>query len=119
MKKAIVGIVIALAVLIGAWFLLFDPPRTDYYTQIDNSKCEENRSDGGVVDLTGKMEHLYTLQSYTADGKEKEITFGTDRILKDKAYLKLEYAPLRGVLAWSEVSCEELPQSVKNKFQQF
>lgn len=100
MKKIFICIGTVLALLIGAFFIIFiAPPRTNYYTQIDNSKYEENHSSGGVVDITGNMKYLYTLQSYTSDGKKKEITFGADKVLKDKAYLKPEYTWSRGVIS--------------------
>lgn len=117
MKKVFIGIGVAAAVLIALWVFVIDPPRTDYYTQIDNLKCKENLSDGGIVDITGGMKYLYTLKSYTSSGKEKEITFGTDKILKDKAFLKLEYTTARGVLAWCEVGREELPKSLQSVFE--
>lgn len=103
-----------IALFIGAFLLFIEPPRTDYYAQIDNTKYEENRSDGGVVDFTGKMEYLYTLKSYTADGKEKEITFGTDKALRENAYIKLEYTLVRGVVAWSEGKWDELPEKLQS-----
>ncbi|MDE6731731.1 MAG: YxeA family protein [Oscillospiraceae bacterium] len=117
MKKIFIGIGTAIAVLIALWVFVINPPRTDYYTQIDNLKYKENHSDGGVVDLTGGMEYLYTLKSYTPHGKEKEITFGTNKILKDKAFLKLEYTATRGVLSWCEVGWEELPESLQSIYQ--
>ncbi len=118
MKKIFIGIGVVLVLLVGAFFVFVNPPRTDYYVQIDNSKYKENHSAGGVVDFTGGMKYLYTLPSYASDGKEKEITFGTDRVLKDKAYLKLEYTATRGVLDWCEVKWEELPASVQSVLRQ-
>lgn len=118
MKKVIIGIALVLAALIGAGVFLINPPKTAYYTQIDNSKYSENHSNGGVISLTGNMKYLYTLKSYSSDGKEKEITFGADRILRDKAYLKLDHAPIRGVLSWAEVKWDELPTEVQKNMQQ-
>ncbi len=118
MKKIFIGTVIVIALFTGAFLLFINPPRTDYYTQIDNLKYKANNSSGGVVDFTGGMKYLYTLPSYASDGKEKEITFGTDRVLKDKAYLKLEYTATRGVLDWCEVKWEELPASVQSVLRQ-
>lgn len=70
------------------------------------------------MDFTGGMKYLYTLPSYDAGGKEKEITFGTYRVLKDKAYLKPEYTATRGVLDRCEVKWEELPASVQGILRQ-
>lgn len=117
MKKIFIGTAILLILFTGVFLLFIAPPRTDYYTQIDNQKYEENHSSGGVVDLTGGMKYLYTLKCYASDGTEKDITFGANRLLKDDAYLKLEYAFTRGVLNRSEVKWDELPHSVQVKFQ--
>lgn len=119
MKKIFIGIILGIVALIGAGIFLIYPPKAAYYTQIDNAKREENHSDGGVVDLTGNMRYLYTLESYSSDGHEKEITFGADNILKDNAYLKLEYAPIRGVLSWCEVEWEDLPPKVQSNMQRY
>lgn len=117
MKKIFIGIGSALVLLTAAFIFIANPPRTDYYTQIDNLKYKENHSSGGVIDITGGMSYLYTLQCYASDGREKEITFGTDRVLRDKAYLKLEYTFTRGVLDWSEVKWNELPESLKSVYE--
>lgn len=118
MKKIFIGTVIVIALFTGAFLLFINPPRTDYYTQIDNLKYKANNSSGGVVDFTGGMKYLYTLRSYTSDGKEKEITFGADNVLRENAYIKLEYTLTRGVLSWSEVKWEELPASVQGVLRQ-
>lgn len=115
MKKILIGTGILLVLVVGVFFLFIAPPRTDYYTRIDNLKYEENNSSGGVADLTGGMKYLYTLKSYASDGAEKDITFGADKILKDGAYLKLEYTLTRGVLDWGEVEWEALPRNVQAK----
>lgn len=70
------------------------------------------------MDFTGGMRYLYTLPSYASGGKEKEITFGTYRVLKDKTYLKPEYTATRGVLDRCEVKWEELPASVQGILRQ-
>lgn len=40
MKKIFIGIGVVLILLVGAFFVFVNPPRTDYYVQIDNSKYE-------------------------------------------------------------------------------
>lgn len=114
MKKRLIIAAAAIAAAVCAWIFIGNPPRTDYYTQIDNSKYSENHSDGGVIDLTGGMKYLYTLKCFASDGREKEITFGADKVLRQDAYIKLEYTLTRGVLSWSEVKWEELPASVQS-----
>lgn len=87
-----------------------------YYVRIDNSKIRENDSKGGVVDFKGSLDYLYTLPAYNEKGREKEITFGTSRQLREGAYLKLSVSPLRGVVEWKEVEYEELSADVLEKF---
>ena len=81
-KTALVVLAAVVVLLIAAAAFtipsLFDGSRTTiYYTQIDNSKIEENDSRGGVVNFKGSLPYSYTLTSYDENGKEKEITFGT------------------------------------------
>lgn len=86
-----------------------------YYVRIDNSKVRENDSRGGVVSFEGSQDYLYTLPAYDEKGKEKEITFGTSRQLREGAYLKLTVSPLRGVVEWKETEYEELSADVREK----
>lgn len=86
-----------------------------YYVRIDNSKVRENDSSGGVVNFKGALDYLYTLPAYNEKGKEKEITFGTSRQLREGAYLKLSVSPLRGVVEWKEVEYEELSAEIREK----
>ena len=53
---------------------------------------------------------------YDENGNDKEITFGTSRELKEKAFLRLTVMPVRGVLEWSEVNYDELPAAVQGKY---
>lgn len=78
-KTALVVLAAVVVLLIAAAAFtipsLFDGSRTTiYYTQIDNSKIEENDSRGGVVNFKGSLPYSYTLTSYDENGKEKEIT---------------------------------------------
>ena len=62
------------------------------------------------------MSYSYTLRAYDENGNDKEITFGTSRELKEKAFLRLTVMPVRGVLEWSEVNYDELPAAVQVKY---
>ncbi len=86
-----------------------------YYVRIDNSKISENDASGGVVNFKGSLDYLYTLPAYNEKGKEKEMTFGTSRKLREGAYLKLTVSPLRGVVEWKEAAYEELSAEVREK----
>ena len=102
-------------VCFGIWFLS-GTGSADYYTQIDNSKMEEVHSRGGVVDFKGGLPYSYTLLAYDEKGKEKEVTFGTSKQLREGAFLRLAVMPVRGVLEWAEVSYEELPPMVQKRY---
>ena len=84
-----------------------------YYTQVDNARTEELESRGGVIDPTGGMSLLYRLPAYDEQGNGREVSFGTERQLREGAYLKLEVEPIRGVVGWEEVSFDELPQEAQ------
>lgn len=85
-----------------------------YYVRIDNSKVEENNSRGGVIDLKGSMDYIYTLPACNEKGNQKDISFSTSRMLREGAYLRLTVTPLRGVVEWKEVEYEELSADVRN-----
>ena len=78
------------------------------YTQIDNTCCVEIEPDAG-------MTHEYTLPAVDAEGSAEQITFRTERVLREGAYLKLTVAPLRGVRAWEEVQPDTLQQAAREK----
>ena len=116
---AILAAVIVLLIAVVAFTVpsLFDGSKaTIYYTQIDNSKIDENDSKGGVVNFKGNLPYSYTLTSYDEKGKEKEITFGTSKELQDGVFISQEVVPVRGVTSWDEVQYEELPEAVRSKY---
>lgn len=116
--KIIIGVAAAVLVaLIGfcVWFLS-GFGSTEYYTQIDNTKVEQVETNGGVISLKGNLPYSYTLTSYDEKGKEREITFGTSRELREGAYIRLTVMPIRGVLDWSEVQYDELPATVQTHY---
>ena len=52
------------------------------------------------------------------NGKSKEIRLGTNRELKEGAFLKVYYYFLRGVHKWEEVQYDDLPIKVKDYYQE-
>ncbi len=116
-KNVLVGIGIAVAVVaallsLGAW-LYSGSGSIYYYTQIDNSRIADGKPRDGVIDMQGGMSYSYTLPAYNEKGVEKEITFGASRALREGAFLRLTVSPIRGVVEWSEVQYEELPEAVQ------
>ena len=88
-----------------------------YYTQVDNSRIERVHSSGGVIDLTGGLEYSYTLVAYKENGAAEDVSFGMSRELREGAFLRLEVAPVRGVVGWSEVRYDELPEPVRRYYE--
>ena len=66
----------------------------EWYSQIDNSCVKE-------VAASDDMVYEYTLVCYDADGRSRDISFKTSRILTEDAFILLETMPLRGVVSWS------------------
>lgn len=116
--KAVGAVVLGLVLLTAAVlvYVFIAGEGTAYYTRVDNTQITENGPRNGVIDLKGGMAYSYTLTCYNGKGKEDRITFGTDRELREGAFLRLEVVPLRGVMDWAEVQYEELPQAVKDAY---
>lgn len=116
MKKRIlfgIGAVVLVAVCV---FFLSGADSTYYYSQIDNSKIEQVESRGGVINFSGSMDYSYTLLSYNESGKDKDITFGASRELREGAFIRLTVMPIRGVVEWKEVQYDELPATVQDQY---
>ncbi len=61
------------------------------------------------------MSLLYTLPCHNVQGDARDISFGTERQLKEDAYLELTVEPIRGVVGWKEVSFDGLPSEVQKR----
>ena len=109
-------LVVAVALLGFGSLFLTDAANTDYYTQIDNSAIRAQHSSGGVVDPTGGLAYAYDLPAYNKDGREKDISFGMSRQLREGAFLRLTVNPVRGVLAWEEMEYGDLPEAVRSYY---
>lgn len=103
-----IGIIVFILFLYGIYYLLVIQ-NSEYYTQIDNSKVES-------LSTTDNMKYQYTLTAYDEKGKKKEVTFKTNRELREDAYLKLEVMLTRGVTNWEEVQFDEMPKEVQEKY---
>ena len=83
---------------------------TSYFTRIDNDRVESITPHGG-------MNYRYTIWAYREDGTGSELELDTSRVLADKAFLRVETAPLRGVIRWEELQYEELPAAVQSHYE--
>lgn len=88
MKRLVHIVLAAIVLLCAAAVVLFwsGIGSRDVYTQIDNDHCVAITPDAG-------MTHEYTLTACDENGQEESITFRTERVLRDSAYLKLTVAP--------------------------
>lgn len=82
---------------------------TYYYGRIDNSNVSEIAPHGG-------MNYQYALHVYSESGEGKDMTLDTSRVLRDGAFIRIEVAPLRGVISWAEMLLDELPNAVRVKY---
>ena len=103
----IFGIVLFITLFIGT-FTYMENKEDIYYTQIDNAKIKK-------LDFKDDMKYEYNLEIYDKYGRKKELSFKTNRELRESAYLKLEVRTF-GVHSWMEVEYDELPEKVKDKY---
>lgn len=108
-KLLIIILIVALIILIIGAAIGFCWAGSNWYTQIDNSRVRQiNQSDG--------MNFEYTLSCFDAEGRQRDISFKTERELREGAYIMLSVQPLRGVTAWEEVLWDELPDAVREYY---
>lgn len=116
--KKIIFVVVGIIGLLGLFLfrmVFTDDAKEFYYVRIDNGKIEKQESRGGVIDFTGGMAYGYRLKGYNENGEEKELYLGSERVLKDRAVLKVGVVPIRGVVEWEEVELEEVPEMVRGR----
>ena len=117
MKKVVsIGLAIVFVAAIAYFGISFCSDGDCYYTQIDNSRVEQMDSSGGVIDFSGGMKYSYELTAYNEKGKEKSVKFGTEKKLKEGAFLCLTVKGVRGVVDWKEVQYDELPTEVQSNY---
>lgn len=115
-KKIFTGIAIILIagfVCLCGWLILGEG--SAYYAQVDNSKMEQPGGTEGVINLNGNggLRYSYTLPAFDEKGRARELTFGASKELKEGAFIRLKVMSFRGVLEWSEVQYDELPDAVR------
>jgi len=99
-----IGVIILVAACAFTIYYVFF--KTSYrFVQIDNTAVQP-------VDT----EYEYKLRTYDERGRMKDSSFRANKILRDKAYLRLETNALRGVIFWEEVSYDELPKDVQFRY---
>lgn len=107
-RLLIIILIVALIILILGAAIGFGWAGRDWYTQVDNSCVRRTASDDG-------MDYEYSLVCYDQNGESRELSFKTERLLREGAYLMLSAQPIRGVTAWQEVLPEEIPAAAAEK----
>lgn len=106
--RGAVATIVAVAVIIAIGMALYSLADIDnastWYVQVDNDSIVQQ----------GERDYDYTLEAYDDSGTQKELTFGTERKLRDGAFLKVGEMPLRGVVSWEEVQLNDIPQSARD-----
>lgn len=108
-KAALVGIpllAIVIAIGIAGHFILDTSSAAREYVQVDNARVEPHEQNA--------REYEYRLTAYGADGAAHDVTFKTERMLRDQAYLELRTMPVRGVVSWAEVQPQGIPQKARD-----
>ena len=110
-KLLIIIFIVALIILIVGAAIWFGWGGTgaEWYSQIDNTCVKQ-------VTASDDMIYEYTLVCYDADGRSRDISFKTSRILTEDAFILLETMPLRGVVSWAEAFWEDLPPAVQEQY---
>lgn len=110
-KLLIIILIVALIILIVGAAIWFGWGGTgaQWYSQIDNSRVKQVTSSDDMI-------YRYTLSCYDSDGRSRDISFKTSRILTQDAFILLETMPVRGVVSWAEVFWDELPEAVREQY---
>jgi len=110
----IVGAAVLVAVVgigtLGVLFQATSENTTSCYSRIDNELVQPIAPHGG-------MNYRYSLTVYSEDGKDKRLDLDTSRVLKDGAFIRIETAPIRGVIRWAEMQYDELPAAVQAHYE--
>ena len=93
--------IIILIAMAGLFYLAFCTDNA-YYTRVDNGLVSE------ITPRSG-MSYRYELPAYDKKGHVHMVNFETSRILREGAYLRLNVAPIRGVISWEEVQPTDIP----------
>lgn len=119
MKKLIIGLLVTIILLGGAFFLLttvnFNRLNTDhYYVQITNDgvMTKNKVSTGEVFE-----QYEYTLDAYNEEGNTDTLDFTAIKQLRKNAYLKLFVNDEKNVKSYQEVMWEEIPKKAQLKFE--
>lgn len=110
-RKILPGVIILalFIILCGILFRFLVVDTKYYYTVVNNINVTGTASEN-------KVKYEYTLDSYDTNGNKKRLTFKTSKLLKEGTYLKLKASIVRGVINYSEIKQQKLPNNIKGKY---
>lgn len=98
---------LALAAMAGVFYLTNTDNASTWYVRVDDAVAQ-SKDDGG------EEAWEYTLDAYDESGGHRQLTFTAGKRLRDGAYLKLRYMPVREVVSWEEVQPEQVPDAARD-----
>ncbi|KRL13881.1 YxeA family protein [Schleiferilactobacillus perolens] len=107
--------IFALLAIGGGWWYHQNYTGEDYYVKITTGGKRVIDSD---APKTYQVSYDYDLPAVNSEGKQREVTFNSNRStpLKRNAYLKVSYNPTRDViLSWEQVQPKEIPAKAAAK----
>ena len=110
MNSGIKGAVATIAVIVA---IVMTGTTLQYVLDTANAVARYVRVDASAASVQEDGSVDYTLASYDDGGAREEVTFGSDKTLRDGAYLELSVMPLHGVVYWEEVEPAALPDKVR------
>lgn len=111
MAKRIATIVLGILLLgavAGVFYLTNTDNASTWYVRVDDAVARQ-KADGD------EEVWEYTLDAYNERGEHRQLTFTAGKRLRDGAYLKLGYLPVREVVSWEEVQPEQMPDAAREQ----
>ena len=111
MAKRIATIVLGVLLLgavAGVFYLTNTDNASTWYVRVDDAIARQ-KADGD------EEVWEYTLDAYNERGEHRQLTFTAGKRLRDGAYLKLGYMPVREVVSWEEVQPEQVPDAARGQ----
>ncbi|WP_130811348.1 YxeA family protein [Olsenella sp. Marseille-P4559] len=100
--------VLVLGAVAGVFYLTNTDNASIWYVRVDDAAAQ--RKDDGDEEVWE-----YTLDAYDEHGGHRQLAFTASKRLRDGAYLKLGYMPVREVVSWEEVQPDQVPDAARER----
>lgn len=105
---AIVLGIVMMGAVAGVFYLTNTNNASTWYVRVDDAVAKQ-KADGD------EEVWEYTLDAYNERGEHRQLTFTAGKRLRDGAYLRLGYLPVREVVSWEEVQPEQMPDAAREQ----